>query len=94
VARAFDSDNIDVNHYLGLLEFQRNNFEKAQAHFLNALRIDGGYLPSMRALGYAFFKMGRAKEALTYIRKALDIAPNDKESLFTLAESYSEADQK
>jgi tetratricopeptide (TPR) repeat protein len=48
----------------------------------------------MRELGYTLFKLDKPKEALAYIRNALEIAPNDKESLFTLADCYCEAGQK
>jgi tetratricopeptide (TPR) repeat protein len=37
--------------------------------------------------------MKRSKEAMSYIRKAIDLAPDDKESLYTLAECYYEASQ-
>jgi tetratricopeptide (TPR) repeat protein len=35
----------------------------------------------------------KTKEAMTYIRKAIDLAPDDKESLYTLGECYYEANQ-
>jgi tetratricopeptide (TPR) repeat protein len=47
----------------------------------------------LRTLGHAFFRLKKNKEAMTYIRKAIDLAPDDKESLFTLAECYYEANQ-
>jgi tetratricopeptide (TPR) repeat protein len=37
--------------------------------------------------------MKKNKEAMNFIRKAIDLAPDDKESLFTLAECYYEANQ-
>jgi tetratricopeptide (TPR) repeat protein len=37
--------------------------------------------------------MKKNKEAMTYIRKAIDLAPGDKESLYTLAECYYESNQ-
>jgi tetratricopeptide (TPR) repeat protein len=94
VARALDQSNFEVNYQLGLLEFQSNNFEKAAQLLQLSLRSNPDYIPAMRTLGYAFFKLKKSKEALSYIRKALEIAPNDKESLFTLAECYNSAGQK
>jgi tetratricopeptide (TPR) repeat protein len=35
----------------------------------------------------------KPKEAMNFIRKAIDLAPDDKESLYTLAECYYEANQ-
>jgi tetratricopeptide (TPR) repeat protein len=93
VARSLDQSNFEVNYQLGLLEFQNNNFEKAARLLKLSLQSNPEYIPAMRTLGYAFFKLKKSKEALSYIRKALEIAPNDKESLFTLAECYNSAGQ-
>ncbi|MDR2864894.1 MAG: tetratricopeptide repeat protein, partial [Spirochaetaceae bacterium] len=94
VARALDQGNFEVNYQLGVLEFRRGNYEKASQLLQYSLRINPEYIPAMRTLGYTLFKLKKAKDALYYIRKALEISPDDKESLFTLAECYSEAGQK
>jgi tetratricopeptide (TPR) repeat protein len=44
-------------------------------------------------MGHAFFRLKKPKEAMSIIRKAIDLAPDDKESLYTLAECYYEANQ-
>jgi tetratricopeptide (TPR) repeat protein len=82
-----------VNYNLGVLEFQKKNYEKA-IQILNQARIqDPEHAPILRTLGHSYFRLKKNKEAMTYIRKAIDLAPDDKESLYTLAECYFEANQ-
>jgi len=92
-ARTFRQDNFEVNYELGALEFDRKNYEKA-VQLLMAARIQDPENPAvLRYLGHALFRLKKPKEAMSYIRKAIDLAPEDKESLYTLAECYHEANQ-
>jgi len=76
-----------------VLEFGRKNYEKA-IQLLQQARVQQPDNPAvLRCMGHAFFRLKKAKEAMTYIRKAIDLAPDDKESLYTLAECYHEANQ-
>jgi len=93
MARTFRQDNFEVNYELGALEFDRKNYEKA-VQLLQQARIQDPESPAvLRYLGHALFRLKKPKEAMTFIRKAIDLAPNDKESLYTLAECYQEANQ-
>jgi tetratricopeptide (TPR) repeat protein len=93
MARTFRQDNFEVNYELGSLEFDRKNYEKA-IQLLQAARIQDPDNPAvLRSLGHSLFRLKKPKEAMTFIRKAIDIAPDDKESLYTLAECYHEANQ-
>jgi tetratricopeptide (TPR) repeat protein len=92
-ARSIRQDNFEVNYNLGYLEFQRKNYEKA-IQLLQQARIQDPESPAvLRYLGHAFFRIKKPKEAMNFIRKAIDLAPDDKESLYTLAECYYEANQ-
>jgi len=93
VARSMNATNFDAAYNLGVLEFQRKNYEKA-IQILNQAKIqDPDNAACLRTLGHAYFRLKKNKEAMTFIRKAIDLAPDDKESLFTLAECYYEANQ-
>jgi len=93
IARGFRQDNFEVNYCLGTLEFDRKNYEKA-IQLLQQARIQDPENPAvLRTLGHALFRVKKPKEAMTFIRKAIDLAPDDKESLYTLAECYYEANQ-
>jgi tetratricopeptide (TPR) repeat protein len=94
LARAHKQDNFEVNFNLGVLEFQRNNYEKAISILQQVRAQDPEHAATLRYLGHAFFKIKKYKEAMSFIRKAIDIAPEDKESLYTLAECYFEANQQ
>ncbi|MDR0527008.1 MAG: tetratricopeptide repeat protein [Spirochaetaceae bacterium] len=94
VARAQNENNADVNYQLGYLEFCEGNYEKALTLLQKALIIKNDDPSALRILGHTLFKLKRPKEAMEHIRKAIEYAPDDKESLFTLAECYSEAGQK
>ncbi|MDR0502803.1 MAG: tetratricopeptide repeat protein [Treponema sp.] len=92
-ARTFRQDNFEVNYELGAIEFERNNYEKSVQLLMQA-RIQDPESPAvLRYLGHALFRLKKPKEAMSFIRKAIDLAPDDKESLYTLAECYHEANQ-
>jgi tetratricopeptide (TPR) repeat protein len=92
-ARTFRQDNFEVNFELGILEFERKNYEKAIG-LLQQARLQQPDNPAvLRCLGHSLFRVKKPKEAMSYIRKAIDLAPEDKESLYTLAECYHEANQ-
>jgi tetratricopeptide (TPR) repeat protein len=93
MARSFRQDNFEVNYELGALEFERKNYEKA-VQLLQQARVQDPESPAaLRYLGHALFRLKKPKEAMSFIRKAIDLAPDDKESLYTLAECYNEANQ-
>jgi tetratricopeptide (TPR) repeat protein len=92
-ARNIRQDNFEVNYNLGYLEFQKKNYEKAIQLLQQARTQDPESPAVLRYLGHAFFRIKKPKEAMNFIRKAIDLAPDDKESLYTLAECYYEANQ-
>ena len=80
MARNIRQDNFEVNYNLGHLEFQRKNYEKAIQLLQQARIQDPDSSAVLRDLGHAFFRIKKPKEAMNFIRKAIDIAPEDKES--------------
>jgi tetratricopeptide (TPR) repeat protein len=93
MARTFRQDNFEANFELGSLEFERKNYEKAVQLLQSARHQEPDNPAVLRQLGHSLFRLKKPKEAMTFIRKAIDIAPDDKESLYTLAECYHEANQ-
>ena len=93
MARSIKQNNFEVNYNLGILEFERKNYEKAIQLLQQARAANPDSPAVLRYLGHALFRMKKPKEAMTFIRKAIDLAPDDKESLYTLAECYYEASQ-
>ena len=93
ICRGLKQDNFEVNYNLGALEFQRKNYEKAIQLLQQARAQNPESSPVLRYMGHALFRLKKPKEAMNFIRKAIDLAPDDKESLYTLAECYYEANQ-
>jgi len=93
MARSVKQNSFEVNYNLGALEFERKNYEKAIQMLQHARASNPDSPAVLRYMGHAFFRMKKPKEAMSFIRKAIDLAPDDKESLYTLAECYHEANQ-
>ncbi|MDR2534841.1 MAG: restriction endonuclease [Treponema sp.] len=83
-------DSFEVNYNMGMLEFQQKNYEKTIQFLSLARKQNSEHAPTLRSLGHAFFKLMKYKEAMAFIRKSLELSPNDKESLFILGECYYE----
>jgi uncharacterized protein HemY len=82
VARTIRQDDFDVNFNLGYLEFQRRAYEKALTLLKQASQQNPEHPLMLRYLGHSYFKVKAYKEALGALRKAIDLQPDDKESLF------------
>jgi tetratricopeptide (TPR) repeat protein len=92
-ACAVNPNNFEANFNLGTLEFQRQDYVGA-IQALQRARIQNPEHPDCpRLLGLSFFKLKKYKEAASLLRKAIDMVPGDKESLYTLAECCYEANQ-
>ncbi|MDR0568262.1 MAG: tetratricopeptide repeat protein [Spirochaetaceae bacterium] len=83
-------DNFDVNYNMGAFEFQQKNYEKAVQFFSLARKQNPDHAPTLRGIGHAFFKLIKYREAMAFLRKAIELAPQDRESLFVLGECYNE----
>ncbi|MDR0722286.1 MAG: tetratricopeptide repeat protein [Treponema sp.] len=90
LARSLHPTNFDVNYNLGIIEFQRKSYEKAAYMFIQACKQNPEHPQALRYLGDSFVNLGKYKEALPLIRKAIDFAPADKDCLYTLATCYAE----
>lgn len=90
VARTIKQDNFDVNFNLGFLEYQRKQYDKAVILLKQSSQANPEHSLSLRYLGHAFVKTHAYKEALGALRRAVDLDPEDKESLFAMAECFYE----
>ena len=88
IARTLTDDNFEVNYNLGYLEFLRKNFQKA-VPYLQKARISKPEHPlANRFLGHSLFRLKKFKDAVGALRRYLDHTPDDKESLYVLAQTY------
>ncbi|MDR1231131.1 MAG: tetratricopeptide repeat protein [Spirochaetaceae bacterium] len=93
VAASFKESDYRVQFELGNLCFLNGRYEKAISYLTKARSLNPEYAPVFCVLGHTYFKLKKFKEAMVNIRKALDITPGDKDTLFTLAECYEESGQ-
>jgi len=86
-------EHFEVNYALGYFEYQQKNYEKAVQYFSTARKQNEEDFYTLRYLSFCFFNMLKFNEAITYIRKAIEVDPTDKESMFILGKCYSELGQ-
>ncbi len=92
-ARNLKQDSFDANFHLGAVEFARGEAEKAAAYFNRAHAADPQNALAIKNLGASLFKIKKFREAIPFLRKTLEITPEDKETLFSLGNAYLEGGQ-
>jgi spore maturation protein CgeB len=75
-----DSQNIDALHDLGIIAFQKGNFQTAAEYFIKALTIKPDYPVAQNNLGVAFYELGLRKEAKVCYETALALKPDYAEA--------------
>lgn len=94
VAHAVKQDDFETNYNLGFLEFQKRQYEKAIFHLRLANKQNFEHAMTLRYLGHSLFKVKNYKEALSSLKRAVDLQPEDKESLFAMGECFHEIGQE
>ncbi|WP_460051570.1 tetratricopeptide repeat protein [Spirochaeta dissipatitropha] len=93
VARTLNGDDFNVNYNLGFLEYQRKNYDKAM-QFLRAAEItQPDHIDTRRYLGLSMAKAKKLKDAIGRLKSVIDAQPEDKASLFALAQCYFDSGQ-
>jgi tetratricopeptide (TPR) repeat protein len=93
MARTIDEQSFEVNYNLGYLEYRRGNLERSANLLKGAVELQPEHVPVRRYLGRALYKLQKYKDAVRYLRQVVDLAPDDKESLFFLAQGHHELGQ-
>lgn len=90
---AYKKNPIDyeTNYYFGITLFQKGEWQKAVACLKKVLMIKPETPGVNKPMGISLYKMQHFKEALPYLRRALDEASSDKEVLFSLAMAMEES---
>ncbi|MGL4981611.1 MAG: tetratricopeptide repeat protein [Treponemataceae bacterium] len=90
LAHAAEPDNFEVNFTLGSAYAANKDFEKSAAFYKKAILLNPEYQLSYNMLAQSLFNDYKYREALPYIKQALDNEPDNKELLFSLARSFFE----
>ncbi len=91
LARKLKPDHFEVNYNLGYICYLQKDYEKAIPFLKQSLLGETENVLAERYMGFSLHKAHRYREALAYLKKALDLAPDDKEALFAMAECLYES---
>ena len=88
--RSLDKDHFETNYNLGLIEFERKNYEKAYLLFSAARTQIPDHAMTIHYMGKSLYFLGKYTDAIGYLRKSIENNPGDKEVLFLLGNAFNE----
>lgn len=91
LARKLKPDHFEVNYNLGYICYLQKEYEKAIPFLKQALVADSENVLAQRYMGFSLHKAHRYHDALAYLKKALDLQPDDKDALYAMAECLFES---
>ncbi len=91
MARKLKPNHFEVNYNLGYICYLQKEYEKAVPFLRQALITDSENVLAQRYMGFSLHRTHRYRDALAYLKKAIDLQPEDKESLFAMAECLFES---
>jgi len=91
IARKLKNDHFEVNYNLGYICYIQKDYEKAIPLLKQALLTDTENVLAQRYMGFSLHKAHRYRDALAYLKHAIDLQPDDKEALFAMAECLYES---
>ena len=86
IARSINNDNFEVNYSIGFICYQKQEYEKAIPFLRQSILKNDEQATAQKYLGCSMHKSGKHRDALPYLKRAIDLMPEDKESLFIMAE--------
>ena len=92
-ARKKNRDVFEINYSLGVIDYDRKNYEKALSSFIAAKNLLPDHVPTLQYIGKILFSSGKFKDAVGYLRKSFELSPENKEILYILGQAYNEAGQ-
>jgi predicted Zn-dependent protease len=86
-------DSAIVDYGYGLMWKKKEDYAKAIEYLEKASNKEPTFLPILRSLGEAYQLMGRDRQAISVLERALKIDDQDKGTLFLLAGSYQNLEE-
>jgi len=68
----------DANFQMGFLFFKNQDYANAVPYFEKTLQVDPEFVPALLNLGLAKMQLKENSEAVSYLRRAVALRPNDK----------------
>ncbi|MCQ2577813.1 MAG: tetratricopeptide repeat protein [Treponema sp.] len=85
-----DPQNFDALYFLGLCFLKKEILDKAVACLKKAHLVNQESTQIYQPLGNALFKAKKYRDALPYLKKAIELQPDNKETMFNMAIGMSE----
>lgn len=76
-----------VHHNLGIIQQQRDHHAEALTEFRTAARLDPTFGPARLLAGTSLLALGRAREAVTELERAVRLLPGEKAAHLQLADA-------
>ncbi|MCL2704986.1 MAG: tetratricopeptide repeat protein [Spirochaetaceae bacterium] len=92
-ARKKNKDVFEVNYNLGVIDYDKKNYDKALSFFVAAKNLLPDHVATLQYIGKILFYLGKFKESVEYLRKSFELSPGDKEVLYILGQAYNESGQ-
>jgi tetratricopeptide (TPR) repeat protein len=82
-----------AHHTIGLIQYQKANFVKAERHLLRAFELDPGIGGVHTILAETLLKNGKPQQAIEVLREAQRLQPGDWQSGYLLGVAHASAKQ-
>ena len=89
--RSLDKDHFETNYNLGIIEYDRKNYEKAYLLFSAARTQIPDHAMTIQYIGKSLYYTGKFSDSIGYLRKSIEINPGDKEVLYLLGNAFNES---
>ncbi len=74
---------------LGLAYYNKKQYETAERYYLESLKIEPDFVVALKGLGKTYIALGKIREAVATLEKAVKNAPNFAAVYFDLGEAYT-----
>lgn len=89
-ASSIQPRSFEVNYNLGLAYYMDKDYEHAAPYFKKALLASSDNYAAIKYMGYSLQKMHKYNDAIQYLKKAFNVKPEDKETIFAMGECFFE----
>lgn len=89
-AYKINSNNFEVNYYIGLAYYQNNAFDKAIPYLRKAASFNQETQGLNECIGLSYYNLKRYRDSLPFLKRALEEKPDEKSVLFSMADAMQQ----
>lgn len=86
LARTINQSDFEINYNLAYIHYIEKEYEKAAPLFRQALLVNEKSQQAKKQLALTYIKLKKYNDAMSLLKQVLEIAPDDKESLFAIGQ--------